>query len=156
MRVLIVGHNVPKALKICKNLTLSKPVLIARDLSFPPGIGLSGVTNFPDKMKKFLTICKQGYHPGKINFYQYSPWSQKGLWQNTNTKSEQETLDQYHHVIGWNPDMVIYLFDVHSSRIDKLVYDTDNRDDVKIWKLNANEKQLKANLMMILDNDRLD
>lgn len=152
MRVLIAGHNVSKALKICKSLTLDKPVLIARDLCLGPDTD----TDFPGKMKKFLTICKQGYHPGKINFYQYSPWSQKGLWQDTNTKSEQETLDQYHHVIGWNPDMVIYLFDVHSSRIDKLVYDTDNRDDVKIWKLNANEKQLKANLMMILDNDRLD
>ena len=151
MRVLIVGHNVPKALKICKNLTLSKPVLIARDLSFPPGIGLSGVTNFPDKMKKFLTICKQGYHPGKINFYQYSPWSQKGLWQNA--KSEQETLDQYHHVIGWNPDMVIYLFDLDhpSTTTEKLVYDTDNIDGVKIWRLNANDKQLKANLLMMID-----
>lgn len=153
MRVLIAGHNVPKVLKICRSLALNKSTLVARDLGFPPSIGLSGITDFPDKMRKFLTICKQGYHPGKINFYQYSPWSQKGLWKPTSNKSEQITLNQYHHVIGWNPDMVIYLFslDHPASTTDKLVFDTDNTDGIKIWRLNADDKQLKANLMMIFD-----
>jgi hypothetical protein len=147
MRILITGHNLEKAQKICQELVLDKKAFFHNDL--PPGISLSTNLFFPAKMRHYLAICQQGYKPGMINFYNYSPWSQKDLW--TNNKEEQETLDQYQYVIGWKPDIVIYLFDIDnpSSFKEKIVYDNDRRQ-VKIYRINAFENQLKSNLIMIL------
>jgi len=148
MKILICGHNADRATEHFKSIKSKHSIL-----------SHSAYNLFSETMKdsynadlvRFAQICSQGFIPGCINIYQQTPWSEQKLIEDRLTDEQNLVVSTYYNLLGWKPDIVIYLYsDEYDESLEKCM-DIDNPDDVKIFKLYANEQKLLANLMLIYE-----
>jgi len=149
MRILICGTNSEDAINHFKKIPIYY-MKFAHSLSHFQQSYIND-SSFADKMLLFANICSQAYIPGAINLYTMTPWSHKEIWNNTLPQNENTTVQAYYDLIGWKPDVIIYLYNDSFNLLYEQCFDVDNSDDVKIFKLYANESRIKENLMLILE-----
>lgn len=100
--------------------------------------------DFADMMTHFANVCSQTYKPTLINFYQHTPWTEKRLHKYTVSKKHFNLLKIYYNLIGWKPDIIIYLFDLNATYDLNIEHcmDSDNFDGVKIIRLDSTDVNL--------------
>ena len=96
-------------------------------------------------MIQFANVCAQAQKPTGINFYEQTPWTEKRLRKHSLSDKDFYVLKTYYNLVGWKPDIVIYLFDLNAKYDLNVEYcmDSDNFDDVKIIRLDSAEVNLE-------------
>lgn len=146
MKIQVYGKNSEQALKIITDLKLKYRV----HQHFPVP-SLPGSDQFCSVLVQFANVSSQAIIPQYINLYNETPWSLKNKLQLTLSEEKANVVNTYYDLVGWQPDIVIYLYTLEHDHVSESIMDTDNVDGVKIFKLYADEPKLKENLLLIID-----